>query len=304
MTDADLSFEPRHQRSAPPALADALAVHSAPRRAPASSPAVPPTLVTASTAPVSHARVEAALARVLASRAFLHSQRHRKFLRYIVEGTLAGRTQSLKEVVIALDVFGRDIDGFDPRCDSIVRVEARRLRARLSSYYENEGRDDAIEIVLKAGRYVPAFVARVRGPKPSVPPLLMVLPLRTPGGIGVRGWSIGLADQLVARLGTVGLVRVMAPLAATNNQDPSLIASLRRDHGVAYVIDGSIARAGSRMRCTMFLSQTLDHLCLWSQTSDFDVAAPDDGADDVLFRIQDRVADMVAAAVHAVVAPH
>lgn len=305
MTHADVLSDPRFERAVPPALAQSLAIHEAVTHGPRSDPAPCRRPATVVPLPLSRHRIEAALARVLASRAFQHSPRHRNFLRYVVEGTLAGRAQSLKEVVIGIDVFERDIDRFDPRRDSIVRVEARRLRAKLRKYYEAEGRNDAIAIELGIGRYVPTFVERRAPLPPQVVPLLMVLPLRTPSGAGVRGWSNGLADQLVARLGTVDAVRVMAPLAPARLHDPSLMESLRRDHGVDYVIDGSIARAGSRMRCTMFLSQTIDHLCLWSQTSEFDVAtADDDPHSDILFRVQDRVADMVAGAVRAVISPH
>ena len=48
---------------------------------------------------------------------------------WAVERTLAGDRQSLKESIIGVEVFDRGPD-FDPRIDSIVRVEARRLRRK------------------------------------------------------------------------------------------------------------------------------------------------------------------------------
>ena len=64
-----------------------------------------------------------------------------RFLRFAVEQSLQGRADQLKESVIGMEVFDRT-SSFDPRTDTIVRVEARRLRSKLKDYYESEGRDD------------------------------------------------------------------------------------------------------------------------------------------------------------------
>ena len=64
----------------------------------------------------------------------MQSERIQQFLRYIVEEALAGRGDALKEYTIALDVFDRD-ESFDPQTNSIVRVEASRLRGKLREYY-------------------------------------------------------------------------------------------------------------------------------------------------------------------------
>jgi len=261
-------------------------------------------VVPASTEPageVPQAAVRDALEKVLRSRAFFFSKRHRSFLRYVVDGTLAGRAHSLKEIVIGLDVFARDLDGFDPRRDSIVRVEARRLRKKLDKYYATEGRLDPVEIGLAAGSYVPTFSRREPAKARAAAPLLIVLPLRMPGDGEACGWSIGLAEQLVDRLGSLDFVRVMAPFATTKVRDPELIDALRSDHGIDYVIEGSVTRVGSSLRCAMFLSATIDHLRLWSQTCDFDLKASGDGASDILFQIQDYIADTVAGAVRSLV---
>ena len=61
---------------------------------------------------------------------FAQSGRLRKFLRFVVEETLAGRAGALKEYTIGIDVFERD-ESFDPQTSSIVRVEASRLRGKL-----------------------------------------------------------------------------------------------------------------------------------------------------------------------------
>lgn len=75
------------------------------------------------------------LERVLASKIFEASPQMRKLLRYIVTQTLGGDLGALKEYPIGLEVFGRGRD-YDPRLDPVVRVEARRLRAKLAEYYD------------------------------------------------------------------------------------------------------------------------------------------------------------------------
>ncbi|MEZ5357152.1 MAG: hypothetical protein R2762_31325, partial [Bryobacteraceae bacterium] len=109
--------------------------------------------------PLSPDQVRGALETILQSDAFLSSPRASQFLRYIVERSLGEQHESLKEFTIGLDVFGRPAS-FDPRTDTIVRVQARRLRKRLEDYYANQGASDAIVIELPKGSYVPSFHSR------------------------------------------------------------------------------------------------------------------------------------------------
>jgi hypothetical protein len=100
-----------------------------------------------------------ALQRVLGSVEFSGSKRLQRFLSYIVEQTLAGRQDEIKEYPIALAVFDREAS-FDPRTDTIVRVQARRLRQQLAAYYANGGSGDPLIIELGKGGYVPVFRQR------------------------------------------------------------------------------------------------------------------------------------------------
>ncbi len=99
--------------------------------------------VTSTTADVSADEVRAELARILDSQAFANAASLRRLLQYLVNHALAGQPGSLKEYAIALAVFDRP-ESFDPRTDTIVRVQARRLRARLQGYHEHEGRADPV----------------------------------------------------------------------------------------------------------------------------------------------------------------
>ncbi|WP_162787117.1 hypothetical protein [Notoacmeibacter marinus] len=96
------------------------------------------------------------LDRIVASDEFRQSRRLCAFLQFIVGETLAGRAATLKELVIAQEVFDRSHD-FDPRDSSVVRVEAGRLRSRLEKFYKATGSDHELVVNLPKGSYVPVF---------------------------------------------------------------------------------------------------------------------------------------------------
>jgi hypothetical protein len=96
------------------------------------------------------------LERVLQSRTLQNSESLKAFLRFVVEKTVADRDVLLKEYTIATEVFGRNSD-YDPRIDSVVRVQAGRLRTKLQEYYTTEGKGDPVIIDLPKGHYHPVF---------------------------------------------------------------------------------------------------------------------------------------------------
>jgi tetratricopeptide (TPR) repeat protein len=97
-------------------------------------------------------------AKILSSAAFQKSKRLSRFLTYAVSNTLEGNESILKESVLGLEVFDRG-SNFDPRIDPIVRIDARRLRARVAEYYQSEGATDPIFIEFEPGSYVPRFAS-------------------------------------------------------------------------------------------------------------------------------------------------
>lgn len=105
------------------------------------------------------AAIRDCLQKILDSREFASSERLSAFLRYIVTETLEGRADRLKGYTIALSVFGCN-EEFDPQSNSIVRVEASRLRKRLSDYYADLGANDPFEIRVNRGAYSPQFIER------------------------------------------------------------------------------------------------------------------------------------------------
>ena len=96
------------------------------------------------------------LERMLEGVSFKASPRRQEMLRFIVDETLAGRGDRLKGATVAISVFGRD-ETFDQQSDPVVRLEARRLRSDLDSYYVDAGSQDPVRITIPKGGYVPHF---------------------------------------------------------------------------------------------------------------------------------------------------
>ncbi len=96
------------------------------------------------------------LTRVLASHEFRSSKRSQDFLRFVVEHTLHGDADILKERTIGIEVFGRPTS-YDPSDDATVRVKAGEVRKRLGLYYSDHGARNPLRIELPSGAYVPAF---------------------------------------------------------------------------------------------------------------------------------------------------
>jgi len=119
------------------------------------------------------ADITAELERVLASKGFVTAGRLSRLLRYVVEKTVAGHADQLKEYAVGVEVFDRD-DKYDPRLDSIVRVEAGRLRSRLDEYYNGDGAASPIHISLPRGGYVAQFERRAAAPAPEPVPAPVV----------------------------------------------------------------------------------------------------------------------------------
>jgi hypothetical protein len=118
--------------------------------------------------PWSEEAVREALNRVLSSHEFRTSKRSQEFLRYIVEQTLNGQSEFLKERTIGIEVFGRSTD-YDPSEDATVRVKASEVRKRLGLYYAEQGSHDRLRIELPLGTYVPEFRLAEIAPDASKP---------------------------------------------------------------------------------------------------------------------------------------
>jgi hypothetical protein len=93
---------------------------------------------------------------VLASGIFNRAPNLANVLTYVCEKYFEGSAEQIKEYNIAVEALGRPAE-FDQKRDSIVRVEAHRLRKRLREYYEAEGAGHAVRIEIPPGQYAPKF---------------------------------------------------------------------------------------------------------------------------------------------------
>ena len=106
------------------------------------------------------------LDRMLASPYFSHSKRFPNFLRFVVDHTLTGTIDNIKERTLGIEIFGRDPD-YDTASDPIVRVTAAEIRKRTAQYYQDPEHRDELRITLSSGSYVPQFHRAANGVEPG-----------------------------------------------------------------------------------------------------------------------------------------
>lgn len=109
------------------------------------------------TGPVGPEQERAELEAVLDSAVFRRAPNQSRLLRYLCERSLTNQAEPPKEHQIALEALGRSND-FDQRENSIVRVEAYRVRKKLQQYYQTEGRSHRLRITIDPGQYIPKFL--------------------------------------------------------------------------------------------------------------------------------------------------
>ena len=243
--------------------------------------------------------LEAALARVVTSSTFRRSQRHREFLDHIVRAAIEGRHEMLKEVVIGLEVFRRPIDRYDPRRDPIVRVEAARIREKLTRFYAGEGANEPFEIVVPVGGYLPRLQRRVASANERHPlESLAVMPFENlSGSVDDDSFRLGLTDLLIDTLSRVQGLKVVARVSALKAREGSLDPrATGRTLGVVHLVEGSLQRSGMRLRCFAHITRIADSTRVWSHRFDLENARSD-----AMFALQDEVAGTILAAVDAAV---
>ena len=158
----------------------------------------------------------AAVDALASSETLAGSPRLQEFLRYIVAETLAGRAGRIRAKTIAQDVYDRNPDDTDSS-DTVVRVEARRLRRLLEDYYAGEGRGDPVRLYVDSGGYVPRF-ERAEGADDADVPALGVRPQRR--GLALSGvGAVVLSGVLLLALWQDEAEEPLASLAALDRAE-------------------------------------------------------------------------------------
>ncbi len=234
------------------------------------------------------------LERILASDGLRNSARLSRFLRFCVESALAGEESKLREHQLGIHVFDRP-QSFDPRIDSIVRVEARRLRNKLNRYYDSEGRADPVLIQFRKGSYVPMFLRRgaAEGPRTAVPAAhhswtgVAVLPFRPVGGAEAGFFADGLTQEVITALTGLENVRVVARTSSFQYRGAEVdVCRIGEELKADAVIDGAVTREGDRFRITVRLAGIAEGIYLWAGA--FERDARD------LLRVQEELALKIA----------
>jgi hypothetical protein len=100
--------------------------------------------------------IQEQLERLLSNSHFKQSRRFPSFLRFVIDHTLLGQTDMLKERTLGIEIFGRDHD-YDTSSDPIVRVTATEIRKRIAQYYQEPGHETELRLSLPSGSYIPQF---------------------------------------------------------------------------------------------------------------------------------------------------
>jgi len=214
---------------------------------------------------VDKALLSGCLDQLLASPPFTKSPRQQDLLRYLVDRTVDGQAARLKGYKIGVEVFGR-ADDFDPAVDAIVRVEVARLRGKLQEYYSGPGRADPLYIDLPKGGYGIRFLtppgpemADTTARRHSRPlddrPSLAVLPLANLSPEPGQDYFVdGITDSLIyglSRLSGLFVISRQSSFAYRGSEKSS--AAIGAELGVKYLLEGSVQRAGQRVRITVQL---------------------------------------------------
>jgi TolB-like protein/Flp pilus assembly protein TadD len=237
--------------------------------------------------------IEAELQKILASKVFARSQRLSRFLRFVSDQVVQGKTDSLKEYVLGVEVFDRR-PTYDPRLDPIVRVEARRLRAKLLEYYRTEGAGDAISIELPERGYSPLFRHRnALAPKVRTrqePPAIAVLPfVNLSPGVENEYFGDGLTEELINTLARIPGLRVVARTSAFQLKGKATdIRYVGAQLQVNLLLEGSVRREGDLVRVSAQLINVADGYHLWSDIYNREMRSA--------FAVQEEIASAITRA--------
>lgn len=221
--------------------------------------------------------VRAELAKVISSPDFDASDRNRRFLSYVVEETLAGRADRIKAYAIATTVFGRD-HNFDSQLDSIVRIEAGRLRRSLELYYLTAGAQDRVRIVVPRGTYAPDFVTSAEAPatRPArqtseglrARPVILVRDFVEEGPVTPASLACGLTRQVVIGLTRFTNLWVFGQHTTQAKRDDADLTRIRDDLGVNFFVMGVVSQSDDRLKVDALLVDAQTGRYLWAESFD------------------------------------
>ena len=224
--------------------------------------------------PASEIRAE--LERILSSGIFATAGRMKRFLRFVVKETLEGRGDELNESQLGAEVYDRN-ERFDPRVDSIVRVDAGRLRFKLREFYVSEGGSSSIRIDIPKGSYKPSFkklkdldawrTTQRFTKEQAAMKTLAVLPFADLSPHGDDGhFGDGISEELMFALSRVPNLRVVSQTSAfAFKGERTDVREIGRRLGVKSIVEGSVRRSKQKLRIMVRLADVATGLQIWSE---------------------------------------
>jgi TolB-like protein len=230
--------------------------------------------------PFSNEVISHELENILASKGFVHSPLLSRFLRFVVEQTLAGKAHEIKEYTVGKEVLGKPFD-FNPMVDASVRINAVRLRRLLDEYYRALDWKHEVRIDLPKGTYVPVFAsyndnsewhphknAAIRKAQENdhQEDIICIVPFTGFINHEALDFSVdGFCEYLSEKLSLFQDVSVVAFLSSYRYlQEGGNLETLGKDLGATYDITGSIEVEKNHMLVSVQLVETKSNAVIWS----------------------------------------
>jgi adenylate cyclase len=252
-------------------------------------------------------RVKAQLEKILESNTFKESERLKNFLRFVVEQTLDGKGDQLKQYTIATSAFDRSVK-FDPQKDPIVRIQAGRLRQHLNKYYRMEGKNDTLLIEIPKGSYIPKFSGNENYAQnnnnnndltQTNEPSISVFPFKNlSGNESMQYVADGFTEELIMTLSLYKYITVIRAFHKING-DSSNSFSNQTSPSVQFLINGSIRFKGDKIKVIVTLTDAKSNKVIWG--SEFFETYDLDGIIDIQETVTQNVAACIADAYGGVI---
>jgi len=249
----------------------------------------------------SEQRIREQLHRILSIPAFMHSGILSAFLKFVIDESLAGKGQDLKEYTIGVNVLSRNPD-FNPQLDPIVRIHAGRLRRALNEYYHETGKNDPIWIEIPKGGYIPLFHSQKpiekteTGEKINVArkrPVVAVLPFRNISNDSSRDFfADGLGEQLSTDLTKFHDLSVISYYSSRHVASKTIDIKEAADLlGAKYIVTGSIQHDKKHLQVRVQLIVANSGEQLWAKSFEHNNTASG------LFEIQNEIVKSILTAI-------
>jgi TolB-like protein len=225
-----------------------------------------------------------------------------KFLTYLVDESLEGRSDQIKGYSIAIDVFNQG-EKFDPDQNALVRINAGRLRRLLKVYYLEEGVNDPIYIDIPKGQYVPRInikknednevlvaQSKVVQAEESMQSSIAVFPFGNfSNNDQLEYFSYGFPQELSSALTKFDDLRVVgnSSLSEVDKNDKAFYKQIR-NRGIRFILDGDFMSAGNQVKLSVRLIDLLDDVQVWGENYKFELET------DNLFEIEEKITKFIA----------